>query len=66
MSNGLPIGVCVKRGSTYRRFKVRRGGKWVDLYVKLPPADAPEFPAALAKANAAAAAGAYGEEIEIR
>ena len=64
--NGLPTGVCRKRGSTYRRFKVKRAGKWVDLYVKLPAPDAPEFKAALKKANADAAHGVFGEEIGVR
>lgn len=36
-------GVCQKNGSTYRRFKVKRDGKWVDEYVPLPDPSSPLF-----------------------
>lgn len=45
-------GVCQKGGSTYRRFRVKREGKWGDLYVKLPDPSDPRFAEELAKVNA--------------
>ena len=66
MARDLPVGVCIKRGSTYRRFKVRREGRWVDLYVKLPPYGDPEFWPELKKANEGAVRGAFGDTIGIR
>ena len=66
MSDDLPTGVCRKGGNTYRRFKVKREGRWVDLYVKLPAPGEPGFWTALEKANAAAEAGEFGHEIEVR
>jgi hypothetical protein len=62
----LPKGICRKGGSTYRRFKVKAEGRWVDHYVKLPSPDDPGFRKALALANKAARDGVYGEEIKTR
>lgn len=44
-------GVCQKGGSTYRRFRVKKNGKWSDLYIKLPDPSDPAFAEALAKVN---------------
>ena len=44
-------GVCQKHGRTYRRFKVKRDGRWVDVYVKLPDPSDPNFAEALARVN---------------
>lgn len=44
-------GVCQKGGSTYRRFRVKKDGKWTDLYIKLPDPESPLFAAALARVN---------------
>lgn len=44
-------GVCQKGGATYRRFKVKRAGKWVDHYVKLPDPGDPTFAEELARVN---------------
>lgn len=45
-------GVCQKGGRTYRRFKVKQNGKWVDHYVKLPDPTDPRFAEELARVNA--------------
>lgn len=42
-------GVCQRGRSTYRRFKVKRDGKWTDLYVKLPDPSDPSFATELAR-----------------
>lgn len=44
-------GVCQKHGITYRRFKVKRDGKWVDHYVRLPDPSDPTFAEALGRVN---------------
>jgi len=44
-------GVCQKHGLTYRRFKVKRDGKWVDHYVKLPDPSDPTFAEEFARVN---------------
>lgn len=44
-------GVCQKNGRTYRRFKVKRDGRWVDHYVKLPDPTDPAFAEALSIVN---------------
>ena len=54
---GLDLtGVQKKHGSYYRRYKVKKDGRWVDRYIRLPALDEPGFAAALAKANADAVA----------
>ena len=45
-------GVVEKKGNFYRRFKIKRDGRWVDHYVKLPAPTNPEFAAALARIEA--------------
>lgn len=45
-------GVCQKGGSTYRRFRVKKDGRWTDHYVKLPDPDDPRFAAELKRINA--------------
>ena len=44
-------GVCQKNGRTYRRFKVKVGGRWQDQYIRLPDPSDPGFAAALARVN---------------
>lgn len=44
-------GVCQKGGATYRRFRVKRDGKWTDLYIKLPDPSDPRFAEELARVN---------------
>lgn len=44
-------GLCQRGNALYRRFKVKRDGRWVDHYVKLPPLDHPSFAAKWAEAN---------------
>lgn len=49
----LPPGVVQKKGSTYRRFKVKgENGKWRDHYVKLPDPMSPLFAEELERVNA--------------
>jgi DNA-binding CsgD family transcriptional regulator len=48
-------GVCQRSGVTYRRFKVKRDGKWIDHYVRLPEIDDPRFYEELARVNGEAA-----------
>lgn len=52
MGRLLIPGVCQKKGKTYRRFKVKRDGRWVDHYVSLPDPTDPRFAEELARVNA--------------
>jgi hypothetical protein len=45
-------GVVEKKGNFYRRFKIKREGRWVDHYVKLPAPTDPGFAEALARIEA--------------
>lgn len=44
-------GVCQKGRSTYRRFKIKKNGKWRDLYIKLPDPSDPRFAEELQRLN---------------
>jgi hypothetical protein len=52
MGHVMIKGVCQRRGSTYRRFRVKLpDGRWGDQYVKLPDPSHPNFAAELARVN---------------
>ena len=50
-------GVCEKNGSFYRRFKVRQGDRWKDLYVPLPHPTDSDFAPELERVNASHKSG---------